>query len=180
MTPAPVTTTRATYTDKIAAYEAELLRMFPKGKATAMRAVLASPPAVLHRYKYVCKRLEVLRKGLDIEVDVWVSPVNPKRCFARRVAEPPAERAPSTEPEPSATDLAFELHVPIETVEIALARRPASLDPRHLREWVLTVHDTVKSAAATAPPGPPRRGKSPPPASKEQRNAPPALAPDNS
>lgn len=130
------------FSAEIAELEAELLRMYPRGKATSMKEVRASPAPKLHRYKYICKRLWALRRGEDLPVDVWVSPTNPKRCFARVMRAPGVP----TIAEPSASELAFTLNLPLETVEVALQRRPSTLDPRHLAEWVLTVADTLAHA----------------------------------
>lgn len=125
--PAPVNP----FAVKLAAVEAELDRLHPRWRKGAPYDHL--PVDTLRAVKVALKRASRLRKGVDAEVDlITPDPKKPQRCFAisrevtdgivAQVVRSADAPVPFVAPDPSL--LAFDLRLPLERVEAALARMP--------------------------------------------------------
>lgn len=151
------------FRDKIQAIESELDTIWHKGRARggwrSKEPFDKVEPKLKARIKWLLKRRDCLLHGRDWEVEIVTpDPRRPGRCFAvaiePRTVAPPAS---TTDPEspvvfamPSASELAYELRVPLEHVETALPRCPPSMHTAEkVRAWVLMASDTMAKIDAS-------------------------------
>lgn len=171
----PLPADRNPLAPKIAAYECELDQLWgptrAKGGWRKKEPFDKAPWKTLQRIKYLLKRRERAIRGFDVEVDIVVpNKRKPERCFA--LARDPAPDAVPFDPAkpllpaapvwtaPDASVLAFDLHMPLERVEAALARIPVAYQSDDgARAWCRLVDDGVKAAVAAG--GAPRAAESP-------------------
>lgn len=153
------------FATQIAAYEEELDRLWgadrPGGGWRRHEPFARADVPTLRRLKWLLKRRDLLLQGKDWEVELVVrDPRLPHKVWAVPVpkSEPKADdpRAPASplptattwEP-PAATVLAFELRMPLATVEHALTHLPAtSYSDDGVRSWCRLVHDEARRIAA--------------------------------